>query len=305
MRINYSKSSNFYHYKYLNGIFREENVMPQLPSGLRIGIRCLEPDLIIRKVSDTYPKVKLLTLGMKVKEINTVEAIKPFITVLLLREVDNAEKQVLDSRSQSIPEGMEAYDSGFTLADQETFTAGWPKDDIDAFNNFLASDKTASYFRDVLAQMQTTGTQYQENLFNLMNEVCGETDDAENLVPHWDDYDLLVALCIFADMVKPEETAQLDLWYRMNAMRRHWEEWVPELSKVTKDTAASMLEIAKALRDKSALSCRQVDRLEWLHGQNVVFANDLFDFYEPDVLNAINREAYGIIKSVTLSEPTR
>jgi len=279
--------------------------MPQLPSGRHVGIHCLSPDDIIRKVSDTHPEVSLLTLGMKVKEIDSLETIKPFITILFVRKSQSADRAPLDKRSKTIPEDTESYDSGYTLADQDQFTADWTEEDKQAFTDFLESEKVDSYFQDVLNQMQTTGIQYQQNLFGLMNEVCDTDDDsADNDTPS-DDYDLLVALCIFADMAEPEVPRQRDLWYRMNTMRRHWEEWIPDLSKVRKDISDSPREAAQKLRDRFALSNCETDERAWLHKQNVVFANDLFDHYEPEVLASINREAYSVVKTVALSEPTR
>lgn len=279
--------------------------MPQLPSGRHVGILCLTPDEIAKKVSRDHPEVSLLTLGMKVKEINSLDAIKPFINVLFLREAKTTNDQPLDARSQAIPEGLEPYESGYTLADQDQLIADWSDEDKQAFTDFLESDKIASYFQDVLNQMKTTGTQYQQNLFGLMNKVCGGFDDDEDIDTTSDDYDLLVALCIFSDMAEPEGKNPLDLWYRMNAIRRHWEEWIPELSEVRKNITDSPREIASWLREKNTLNRCTEDEREWLHKQNVVFANDLFDLYEPEVLNGINRQAYGIVKAVALSEPTR
>jgi len=287
-----------------NQIVKRNANMPQLPSGRHVGIHCLSPDDIIRKVSDTHPEVSLLTLGMKVKEIDSLETIKPFITILFVRKSQSADRAPLDKRSQTIPEDTESYDSGYTLADQALFTADWSEEDKQAFTDFLESEKVASYFQDVLNQMQTTGIQYQQNLFGLMNEVCGTDDDSADTDTPSDDYDLLVAHCIFADMTEPEEPRQRDLWYRMNAIRRHWEKWIPELSKVRKDISDSPREAAQRLRDSSALSICTEDERNWMHKQNVVFANDLFDLYEPEVLIGINREAYGIVKTVALAEPT-
>jgi len=277
--------------------------MPQLPSGRQVGIHGLTPDDIIKKVSRTYPD--LLTLGMKVKEIDSLDAIKPYVSVLFLRETQNPAANTLDQRSAAIPEGTESYDSGYTLADIDQFAADWSEEDKQAFAEFLASEKVASYFQDVLNQMQTTGTQYQQNLFDLMNKVCGTDDDSADMDTTSDDYDLLVALCVFADMAEPEDPRQRDLWYRMNAIRRHWEQWIPELSAVGREITLSPRDIAIGLRGQSALNVCSTKEREWLHKQNIVFANDLFDLYEPEFLIGINREAYGIVKSVALSEPTR
>ncbi len=279
--------------------------MPQLPSGRHIGILCLTPDEIAQKVSRDHPEVSLLTLGMKIKEINTLEAIKPFIIVMFFRETKATNDQPIHARSQLIPDGLEHYESGFTLADQEKFTADWPEEDKQAFTDFLQSERTVSYFQDVLDLMKRICTQYHQNLFGLIKDVCGGFDDAEDTDTACDDYDLLVALCIFADMAEPEELHKLDLWRRMNAIRRYWEEWIPALSKINKEITESPQQVAGRLRDKSALNSCPEDKREWMHQQNVVFANDLFDMYEPEVLIGINREAYGIVKSVALSEPSR
>ena len=279
--------------------------MPQLPSGRHVGILCLTPDDIIKKFSHSHPDASLLTLGMKVKEIDSIKALKPYITVMFFQHSDTTNNQPLDSRSQAIPDGLESYDSGYTLDQQEQFTADWSREDMQAFDEFLKSEKSANYFQDVLNLIVRIGTQYQENLFGLMEKVCGGLDDADNIVPEWDDYDLLLSLCIFADIAKPEKTRQLDLWYRMNAIRRYWYEWIPELVNINLNTKKSLQIIADGLRDKSALNSCPEDKREWLHKQNVVFANNLFDFYDPDVLLGISREAYLIVKSVALSEPTR
>lgn len=278
--------------------------MPQLPSGRHVGIHCLPPEDIIKKVSRTYPEVSLITLGMKVKEIDSLEAIKPYVSVLYVRASSNPENNQLDERSQSIPENAEPYDSGHTLADIDEFTADWTEEDKQAFNEFLQSDKVTSYFLDVLNQMQTTGTRYQQNFLDWMNKACGSDDDSADMDTPSDDYDLLVALCVFANMAEPQESRQRDLWYRMNAMRRHWEQWIPELSAVGMNSNLPPRDIAIGLRGKSALNVCSTDEREWLHKQNIVFANDLFDQYEPDALIGINSEAYRIVKTAALSEPT-
>ena len=152
--------------------------MPKLPSGRHVGIQCLTPKDIIRKVSSSHPEVSLLTLGMKVNEIDSIEVIKPFVRVLFVRETNSPENNQLDKRSQAIPEYTEPYDSGFTLADIDQFTTSWAEEDKQAFANFLESEKVTSYFHDVLNHMQATGAWYQKNLLGMMNEACdGATDD--------------------------------------------------------------------------------------------------------------------------------
>jgi len=151
--------------------------MPQLPSGRHVGIHCLPPDDIIKKVSRTYPEVSLITLGMKVKEIDSLEAIKPYVCVLFVRASSNPENNQFDERSQSIPENSEPYDSGHTLADIEEFTADWSEDDKQAFNNFLRSEIVGSYFQDVLKQMDAIGTHYQNNLLSMMEAISGDNPE--------------------------------------------------------------------------------------------------------------------------------
>jgi hypothetical protein len=59
------------------------------------------------------------------------------------------------------------------------------------------------------------------------------------------------------------------------------------------------------LRDKHALKGCPEDKRAWLHNQHVVYANDLFEFIEPEILISMNKEAYNIVKWVALAEPTR
>lgn len=151
--------------------------MPQLPSGRHVGIQCLTPEGIIKKVSRMHPKASLLSLGMKVKEFDSIEAIKPFVSVLFVREANNSENSQLDQRSQAIPENAEPYDSGFTLSDLDQFTANWTEDDKQAFADFLGSEKVSSYFQDVLKQIHATGDWYQQNLLDMMNAACNGAND--------------------------------------------------------------------------------------------------------------------------------
>jgi hypothetical protein len=142
--------------------------MPQLPSGRQVGIHCLAPDDIVRKVHRTYPEVSLLALGMKVKEIDSLVALKPYITILFVRASQSTDDKQLDKRSQAIPDGTEPYDSGYTLADFEQFTADWSEEDKQAFTDF----------QDVLELIAKTGDGYGQNLSAWMNDVCGESDEA-------------------------------------------------------------------------------------------------------------------------------
>jgi len=151
--------------------------MPQLPSGRHVGIHCLSAEDIIRKVSRTHPEVSLLTLGMKVKEVDSIDAIKPYISVLFVRESNNTEDNRLDKRSQTNPEGTEPYDSGFTLAETDQFTANWSVADKQAFADFLGSEKVASYFQDVINKIQDTGTWYHQNLLGMIDKTCESTTD--------------------------------------------------------------------------------------------------------------------------------
>lgn len=277
--------------------------MPQLPSGRYIGIHCLGGAEIIRKYSDTHPEASLLTLGIEIAEMDSIEELPSYISILFLRESNSPTDMSLDSRSQSIPTDAEPYASGFTLADQSIFTADWPEEDKRAFAEFLQSERVVRYFEDNLKQVIRAGKWYQENLQAMMDEVCG--DDTGDILPEWDDYDLIVALRIFADMAKPEEARQIDLWHRMNAMHRHWEEGFPGLASIDMKTGKSLQNLSGKLRDQLALAGCADDTRKWLHRQNVVFANDLSDIYEPEALGGINREAYVIVKSVALSEPVR
>jgi len=280
--------------------------MPKLPSGFMIGIAGMKHQEMLKHFLAMNPQQRLLTIGAELAiHTSDIDSIKPFVRVMYYRQCEGVARYKHDARSNQPPEDMEPYDSGFTLADYPGFASEWPEEDKTFFYEFLKSEKVTSYLKDVLQQAQDAGNQYQENLLNLLVRVGGDdtTDDGEM---NWDDYDLNSAVFLFALLPEPEEKNKLDLWMRMHAMR--WNT-LPMLmgtgNKFSSDMPRSFSALSGELRAFGNLEKTPSKEREWLHKQQVVFANDLFDLYEPDDLTVIDPTAYQVIKHFALTEPTR
>lgn len=148
--------------------------MAQLPSGRQVGIVCLTTEEIIRKAYASIPKANLLTLGMSIVEIDSVEALKPYIKILFVRDAtsESQDTEVCDKRSHALSKDSESYDSEFTLADYDEFTAGWSEEDKQAFNEFINSERVLSYFQDALKQVKVAGKAYQQGLYEMICDIC-------------------------------------------------------------------------------------------------------------------------------------
>ena len=279
--------------------------MPQLPSGRHVGVIFQNEDNMIKNFAKLHPEINLISLGVSIAQITTIDEIRPYINVIFLREAKTTSIEEVAEGSRPVPDGLESYESGFTLADFEKMTADWSSEDKQGFKEFLESERIANYFQEVINLMPKIGTDYGKNLIGWMNDICGVPEDSHDSDNPCDDYDLLVAVCIFADMEKPEGKHPLDLWYRMNATRIYCEKWLPDLINVNLDCVESPRAMASQLREMQSLNGCPEDKREWLHQQNVVYANDLFDIFEPEVLIKLNKEAYQIVKWIALAEPTR
>ncbi len=280
--------------------------MPRLPSGLQIAVKRLDDVEILDKFKAMHPEENALTIGGSLAaSADSIDSIKPFIGIMFFREIDDDTSPGMDERSEPLPKGIEPYDSGYTLADLAEFSASWPEEDKEAFKAFMESERAHAYLREVLESVRAIGTQYQSNVFDMLRK-AGESWDDDAVVNEWDDYDLIAAIIVFTNLPQPEEANMLDLWYRMNAILSYSVEYVRGSSPIGSIVPDSFPAFAERLRKIGNLDTLTKERRKWAHAQNVIFANDLYNLYAPEVLRDNGgTEAYAVVKAAALSEPTR
>lgn len=152
--------------------------MPQLPSGKYVGIQCSSPEAIFKKIGDNVPMANIFELCRTIERINTVEALMPYVWIILVRDTTGpTDDQNLSPVSLAVPEDKETYRSEFTLSDLGQLTADWPNDDTEAFREFLASERAQSYLHECLSLVAEFSKQNAQNLFQFISTEMGRVDD--------------------------------------------------------------------------------------------------------------------------------
>ncbi len=290
--------------------------MPQLPSGRHVAIVATPLNKLYLEIFSCYSVHKFMA-------VETVEDIKQFIEIIELIPVNAGDGDDIEHSDDSLPlpENLTQFHTNIMLANAQALIGAWTEEDQHAFWEYTKSPRAVNYFevalKNVKDRQELVIAQYPALLGLLAGlrredeQTSQEEERKDKLSLEWDDYDLYVAILIFSRLPVPEERAQLDLWHRMNATRNHFDQRVfdvvpaQELLDGGLFDLKTVREITSVLRARGVLEKASSKDRNWFHGQSVVFANDLFDLYEPAVLQAINKDAYAIIQLVVITEPTR
>lgn len=136
--------------------------MPQLPSGRHIA---LDPS----RAGELTDGATKPFLTHKMMAIESVIDLLPYIHVIYFKPATNInDDRPINKFSNPLPEDMEMYDSGYTLANIKAEVDGWSDSDQQAFHEFLCGDaltcllndlyKNICDTRDILAQYPPAST---------------------------------------------------------------------------------------------------------------------------------------------------
>ncbi|MHB8679324.1 MAG: hypothetical protein ACYC7G_06280 [Rudaea sp.] len=112
--------------------------MPQLPSGRHVAIQAAP---LFSLMEDSMRAGAIIT---RLLRIERVEHLYPYIDVMFFIELDGARTEGAPG-GQPIPEGLQPFPSGFTLASIGAERATWPQTDRAAFATYLASDRVRAH----------------------------------------------------------------------------------------------------------------------------------------------------------------
>lgn len=107
--------------------------MPRLPSGREIAITA-------RRVSEIAEQYEQTGEPMALAGVRTMHDLYPYIDVMYFRPQESA-----SATDAYLPVGLEPYASGYTLADVDLLTRDWPEPDREAFQAFLAEERTRKH----------------------------------------------------------------------------------------------------------------------------------------------------------------
>ncbi len=282
--------------------------MPQLPSGLHVGI-------------DPTPLSKLLEDGPVPWNIHKVMAIRntldlyPYIDIILLvpDAQANAGAQKLEFLANSLPRpaGLVPVRSGFRLSQYGDLAAQWTDGDKTSFEDFLATraqslfDNGLNLARKIQGLLRNTDDTQTRLLVGWWDAGCHPAQEegwAESDVggPDWDDYDVLAALGqVRAGAKHHQDFSESQAMLRLRGVWAHFCSFIPQLHDWP-DPDLPVRSVADAARAGEWLQHLPDTELAWLHRQAIVECIGLWSALGDD-FRRMFPQPYGIIELIIVS----
>lgn len=286
--------------------------MPQLPSGLLVGI---DPT----PLADLLKEAALPWNIHKAMAINNTRDLYPYIDVtLFIPEANaNANAATLEFRSDSLsrPPGLIPALSGYRLSQWSTLATRWSEADKAAFEDFLATRAmslfdegldTAHKIQELLRNTDDFNTRLLVGWWDAGCHPAQEEGWAESDVgtPAWDDYDLLAALGqVYAAMRGQPDFTESQPIMRLGGFWGLCCSLIPELHKWP-GPAASVRSAAESARQGEWLDCLSETDRSWLHRQAVEECICLWSTLGDD-FRRMFPQPYGIVELVIVSGEAR
>ncbi|WP_374350419.1 hypothetical protein [Chitinimonas sp.] len=284
--------------------------MPQLPSGRHAAV----DSRLIELWNEALQ-------GRRVHElmaINEVKDLAPFLQIveLIPTKAEGRSRETLATGKDMFPaDCFVTKATGVMVSQKEALYALWPGMDCLAFDQFLASPQFVQNIegmlgavKDLQVRLRSEGNLAAQIAVGWWLAGCHPAqEDGWNDIEstHWDDYDLLGALLVFTRALKPEEFqddhAAWDTLMRLNVMWPVICAYCPTLVTWYLDADGPAREMGFQLRQTRALEAIGAQSLGWIRDQSIVFANNLFDYFDESLLRKIDQSALGIIKLVAMA----
>ena len=294
--------------------------MPQLPSGRHIAIHAPSAEQIAQSIMARLPESEQNNFLESMHKIRTAEDVAPYMEVLFFREVADISTQspdLYDPKFDQPQVSIEPYRSGFTLADQEKFTADWSPVDKAAFQTFLAEERMQSYFKKTLDQVIALDkaltrdfvSRFVEMLWKAglhpLQEVA-ELGIEPRTNPNIDLYDLLAALC----RLTASHDAQDDHYHAhaqafdqiagfVRVMLGHYPALIGALPR-----AASLDDLAEQWRQNGALDALSAEDQQWFWRSAHVVVVSTFAMFDDEKLKRAYPKEWEICQLAYVSRET-
>lgn len=140
--------------------------MAQLPSGRHVALMATP---LFALIADSLRENAVITRLLRIERI---EHLHPHVDVMYFLGRDGAAAVEAAPGGLAVPEGLQPYPSGFTLASIATELVAWPALDRLAFAEYLASERVRDHFEALLDEVRRTRRQIADHgTFELRMQV--------------------------------------------------------------------------------------------------------------------------------------